>query len=186
MAVPTSSRAAAEAWEIDGGHTSVTFKVRHFFAPVIGRFTQSSGTLMYDAANPTASTIEFVIPAASINTDNDKRDEHLRGDDFFNTAQYPNITFKSTKLEKGEGEGKFKVTGNLTIRDVTKPVTLMVESLGFGPNAWGGETGGFSVTGEINRQDFGVKWNKALDNGGTVLGDNVKIDIGVEVAKKKA
>ncbi len=183
LAAPLTSHAAAEAWQVDPGHTSVSFKVRHFFAPVTGRFSQATGTLMYDAAKPEASTIELVIPTATISTDNEKRDEHLRSDDFFNAEKYPNITFKSTKIEKGATASMYKVTGDLTIRDVTKPVTLDVELLGFGPNAWGGQTGGFSATGQINRQDYGVKWNKVLDNGSTMLDDNVKIEIGVEVKK---
>ena len=185
LLVPAPSRAAAEAWTIDAGHSSVSFKVRHFFAPVTGRFKEVSGTLMYDAAKPEASSIELTIPAASISTDNDKRDEHLRSDDFFGVEKYPNITFKSTKIEAGASKGTYKVTGNLTMRDVTKPVTLNVELLGFGPDSWGGQRGGFSATGSINRQDFGVKWNKVLDNGGTMLDDVVKIEIGIEVAKKQ-
>jgi len=186
LAAPSPSSAATEAWSVDAGHSSVGFRVRHFFAPTAGRFTEVSGTLMYDAAKPEASSIELTIPTASISTDNPKRDEHLKSDDFFNAAKFPNITFKSTKIEAGASKGMYKVTGDLTIRDVTKPVTLDVELLGFGPDSWGGQRGGFSATGQINRQDFGVKWNKVLDNGGTMLDDVVKLEIGIEVAKKQS
>lgn len=177
--------AAVEAWTVDTGHSNCLFKVRHFFTPVTGRFTDFAGTLNYDAEAPEKSSVEIVIQATSINTDNENRDKHLRTDDFFNVEAYPTITFKSTKVEKTDKANHFKVTGDLTLRDVTKPVTLDVEVLGFGPDAWGGSRGGFVASGVVNRLDYGVKWNKALDSGGAMLGDEVTIDFGVEVMKKK-
>ncbi len=178
--------AAAEAWTVDASHSTSLFKVRHFFTPVTGRFTDFAGTLNYDADAPENSTVEIVVQATSIDTDNEDRDKHLRTDDFFNVEAYPTLTFKSTKVAKGDKAGQFKVTGDLTIRDVTKPVTLDVEVLGFGPDAWGGSRGGFIASGVINRLEYGVKWNKALDTGGAMLGDEVTIDFGVEVMKKKS
>lgn len=178
--------AAVEAWTVDASHSNCLFKVRHFFTPVTGRFTDFAGTLNYDTEAPEKSSVEIVIQATSINTDNDNRDNHLRNDDFFNVEAYPTITFKSTKVEKTDKPSHFKVTGDLTMRDVTKPVTLDVEVLGFGPDAWGGTRGGFVASGVVNRLDYGVKWNKALDDGGAMLGDEVTIDFGVEVMKTKS
>ncbi len=178
--------AAPEPWEIDVAHSGVTFQVRHFFTMTPGRFSKFNGAVMYDEADPTKSSVELTIDAASINTDNEKRDEHLRSADFFDVAKFPTLTFKSTKVEKTEQAGMYKMTGDLTMVGVTKPVTVMVEVIGIGPDAWGGTRGGFTVTGSLNRKDYGLVWNKTLDTGGAMLGDEVKFSIPLELVKKKA
>jgi polyisoprenoid-binding protein YceI len=176
---------ALDTYDIDPAHSNAGFKARHLFGQVPGRFTDFSGVLQYDPATPQNSTIEITIQAKSISTDNEMRDNHLRSADFFDVATYPTITFKSTQIAPGADQTHFNVTGNLTIRGVTKPVIVAVEVLGFGDTPMG-YRGGFSATTTINRQDFGVKWNKILDTGGTLLGDQVQIDFPLEVVKRKA
>lgn len=177
------SAAAAVAepvtYKIDRGHSHVGFNVRHFFAKVPGEFTEFEGSLVYDDKNVAASTVEVLIQAASINTNHERRDGHLRSADFFAADSFKAITFKSTKVSAA-GEGKLKVEGNLTIRDVTKPVTLDVNFLGSGPGSRGGQISGWEAATTINRKDFNVIWNRVLDHGGTMLGDNVAITIGIE------
>lgn len=181
---PAPVEAAPAVWKIDPSHSGVTFEVRHFFSLVPGRFTSFSGELTYDEAAPLATTVELEIEVSSIDTDNPKRDDHLRSADFFDAGNHPAITFKSTKVEAADQPDRYRVTGDLTMRGVTRPVTLDVEVLGFGPDAFGGTRGGFLVTGVVNRQDFGVTWNKKLDQGGTMLGDEVKVSIPLEVVKE--
>jgi len=127
--------------------------------------------------------VDISIDASTINTDNERRDGHLRSADFFEVEKYPTVTFKSTKVKK-TGEGTFEVTGDLTMRGVTKPVVLAAEILGFGPGPDGKQRGGFHATAQINRMDFGVSWNKQLETGGVLLGQDVAIDIMVEGVKK--
>jgi polyisoprenoid-binding protein YceI len=170
----------AASWKIDPNHSSTRFEIRHLFSKVQGDFTQFSGTLEYDPANPTASKLETKIVASSINTNNEHRDTDLKSDNFFDVAKYPEISFTSTKVEKVE-KG-LKVTGDLTMHGVTKPVVLDVEILGTGPHPMikGGQVAGFSASTKINRQDFGITWNKTLDSGGTLLGDDVDITLNIE------
>jgi len=172
--------AQAATWKIDPNHSSTTFKIRHLFSNVRGDFTQISGMIDYDPAHPTASTLETKIVAASINTNNERRDNDLRSPNFFDVATFPDLTFKSTKVESTEGG--LKVTGDLTLHGITKPVVLDVEVLGTGPHPMieGGQVAGFSAHTKINREDFGLKWNKTLDAGGTLLGNDVDIQIEVE------
>jgi polyisoprenoid-binding protein YceI len=182
LAAPTSGRAAN--WELDPGHTSVQFSVRHLMVSnVRGEFGKVSGTVKVDDADVSKSTITATIDVASITTRNEKRDEHLRSPDFFDAAKYPTITFKSTKAEK-TATG-WKLTGDLTMHGVTKPVTLDVE----GPtpeikDPWGNARAGAQATAKIDRQDFGISWNKALDAGGVTVGNEVSITIDVEAVKK--
>jgi polyisoprenoid-binding protein YceI len=178
--------AAPAAWDIDAAHSAISFQVRHFFSMVPGRFGSFQGALMFDEADPTQSSIEFTIDAASVSTDNEKRDGHLKSPDFFNVEKFPTLTFKSTKVEKTAQAGVFNVTGDFTMIGVTKPVTVQAELIGVGPDAWGGTRAGFTVTGTVNRKDFGMVWNKTLDSGGTMLSDDVKITVNLEVVKKKA
>jgi polyisoprenoid-binding protein YceI len=149
---------------------------------VSGGFSKVSGTVDFDPANPAASRIDVTIEAASIDTRNPKRDEHLRSADFFDVANHPRITFQSTKVER-VGQDRYRVTGNLTIRGVTKEVTLDVETT---PEiqAQGSARMGASATTRINRQDFGVKWNRTLDAGGVVVSDEVRINIDVALVRK--
>jgi polyisoprenoid-binding protein YceI len=174
------SMAAATPFEVDPVHSSITFKIRHLVSKVEGRFTDWNGTLDFDAENPEASTAEAVIQTASITTGNDRRDNHLKSADFFEVETYPQITFKSTKVEKA-GDG-FTLTGDFTMHGVTKPVTLDVEFLGVGdhPMGKGATVAGFTATGTIDRKDWGITWNKTFDSGGTLLSDTVEMVIEVE------
>ncbi len=178
------AQAALETFQIDPAHSSAGFKVRHLFAPVAGRFKEIAGTLSYDAAKPENSSIEITIQTTSISTDNDMRDNHLRSADFFNVAQFPTITFKSTKITPTDQKGRYEVTGDFTMHGVTRPVVVTVDLLGFAAVPGMGYRGGFAATTTINRQDFGVKWNKVLDNGGTLVGDQVQIDFPIEVVRQ--
>lgn len=172
-----TATAQAATWTIDQVHSSVGFTIRHIFSKVPGSFDKFSGTIEYDPSNPTAASVKVDIDPASINTKNSQRDEHLRSDDFFDVAKFPAMSFQSTKVTKGEGNA-LSVEGNLTLHGVTKPVTLAVTFLGAGP-AMGGQRAGFEAASKFDRKDFGIVWNKALDNG-TVLGDEVTIAIGIE------
>lgn len=171
--------AAQETYIVDKVHSEVGFKVRHIFTPVRGRFTDYAGTFLLDKEKPEASSVTFTIKAASIDTANENRDKHLRSDDFFAVEKNPEITFKSTEI-KATGKDKYAVTGDLTMRGVTKKVTLNVGFLGFG-----GEKAGFEADVVLNRKDFGVNWNKALDQGGYVLGDEVTVNVLLELNRKK-
>jgi len=138
-----------------------------------------------DRANPAASTVDFTVQTASIDTGEPKRDEHLRSADFFDVATHPKLTFKSTSV-KPVGKDTYQVAGDLTMHGVTKPVTLTVTYLGSSKDPFSGnEKLGFDVAGALNRQDFGIKWNKALDSGGVLVGDEVKVQIAVEANRAK-
>ena len=187
LALP-SALAFAEPvlYKIDASHSSVGFSIRHFFSKVPGRFDAYSGTIMIDDQNLEKSSVDVTIEAKSINTNQAKRDEHLRTDDFFAVEKNPNITFKSTKISPGEGDS-FKVEGDLTIRGVTKPVVLNATKLGTGQVAVEGRPpsmrAGFEATTTVNRKDFGILWNKSLDQGGTLLGDDVTINLEIAAVK---
>jgi polyisoprenoid-binding protein YceI len=176
--------ALASDWEIDTSHSRVGFGVKHMMVSTTrGTFGKYTGTLALDDKDITKSTVAVDIDAASIDTQNAKRDEHLRSADFFDTAAYPKIVFRSTKVEK-KGEG-LAVTGNLTVKGVTKPVVLTVSGLTAEvKDPWGGVRRGAVATTKINRKDFGLTWNKALETGGMVVGDEVTIDLEVELTKK--
>ena len=178
--------ASAAEFEIDSAHSAAQFSVRHLaVSNVRGAFGKVTGTANIDEKDITKSTVNAVIDASSINTNEPKRDEHLRAPDFFDVAKYPTINFKSTKVEKA-GD-KLKVTGDLTMHGVTKPVVLDVE--GFtteGSDPWGNVKRGGSATTKINRKDFGLGWNKALETGGVVVGEEVAITLDLEMNKKKA
>jgi polyisoprenoid-binding protein YceI len=172
----------AGSYQIDTAHTSIAFKVRHFFSKVPGRFTGFSGAIQFDPAKPAATYVAVEIDAVSINTDNTKRDDHLRSPDFFDAEKFPKITFKSTAIKLVDATHA-TMTGDLTMRGVTKPVTLDVELLGNGPNGRGGMLVGFAATGKLNRMDYGVAWNRALEGGGAMLGDEVELTFSVEAVK---
>jgi polyisoprenoid-binding protein YceI len=177
--------AHADNWQIDPMHTSVEFTVRHMMiSNVKGTFEKTSGTVTVEGSDPTTAKIDATIDASSINTRVEKRDADLKSPDFLDVAKYPTITFKSTKVEAA-GEGKWKVTGDLTLHGVTKPVVLDVESTGTPiKDPFGNTRAGASATTKINRKDFGVAYNKALEAGGVVVGDEVSITIDVEAIKK--
>lgn len=173
-------------YAIDPAHSSAQFTIRHLMiSNVRGDFRSVKGTVVYDPENPAASSIEAEIDVNSLNTRDENRDAHVKSAEFFHAEKHPSITFKSTKVEQ-EGEGEFKVTGNLTILDVTKEVVLKVE----GPSdeakdPWGNVRVGASATTKIKRSEFGLTWNAALETGGVMLGDDVKLEIDVELVKQQ-
>jgi polyisoprenoid-binding protein YceI len=179
LALMAASVASAEVhtFQIDGGHSSVGFSVRHLVSKVQGRFGDFDGKVMMDPASIEKTLkIDGTIQAASIDTGIEKRDGHLKSADFFDAEKFPTITFTSKKVEK-KGD-KYAVTGDLTMRGVTKEVTLNTEVLGVteGP----APIAGIELTGKVNRKEFGINWNKALDNGGFVLGDDVDFVVNLE------
>ena len=174
----------AAEFSIDPAHSSVGFNVRHIVSHVKGQFNEFSGAFTYDPKAPEKSSVEAVIQTKSINTNMDKRDGHLRSPDFFDVAKYPTMTFKSASV-KSAGPGKLDVAGTLTLHGVSKPVVLSVQGGDMAKDPWGGTRTGFSATTTINRKDFGMTWNQTLDNGGLLVGDDVKIDIEVEAVAKK-
>jgi polyisoprenoid-binding protein YceI len=172
------------AWQIDPAHSEIQFSARHMMISTVrGRFRQFSGTVEADDQNPTAARVEVQIDAASIDTGDDKRDAHLRSPDFLNVEQYPYITFKSTKVEQRDATHG-QITGDLTIRDVTKPVVLEVEYAGMAKSPWGTISAGFSAHTRINRKDWGLNWNVALETGGWLVSDEIRVDIEVELVKQ--
>ena len=175
---------AAETYQFDKSHTTVGFQVRHIFTMLGGKFQDFSGTIKVDRAKPEASSVEFTIQAATIFTNDPKRDEHLKSPDFFDVPTHPTITFKSTSM-KANGKDGWLVTGDLTMRGVTKQVTLPVTFLGEGKDPWGNEKMGFETSTTLNRKDYGINWNKALDQGGVLVGDEVKVQISIEANKVK-
>ncbi len=181
LLVGAVSLAAAEprTYSIDRAHSEVGFNVRHFFNKTHGRFNDYTGTIVFDPKNVALSSAEVVIRDSSIFTGVERRDNHLRTADFFWTEKYPTITFKSTKVVPGKDAKHFAVEGNLTIRDVTKPVTLDAELIGMGPLAINGQSmgtqAGFEASTTINRKDFGIVWNKVVDQGGMMLDDDVEL-----------
>ena len=183
MTLPVMVHAAT--WEIDPAHASVEFRVRHLMvAWVKGAFPDVSGTVDIDEADLTKSKVSVTIGTASIDTNNVKRDEHLRSADFFNAASYPAMTFVSKKIV-AEGGQLRQVIGDLTIRGTTREVTLSVDELTPAiKDPWGNTRRGATASAEINRQDFGLTWNKAMETGGVVVGDEVKIALNVELIRK--
>jgi len=178
--------AAASTWQIDPAHTSAQFAVKHLMVSTVrGTMGKVTGTVTFDETDPTKSTVAASIDVAGIDTREPKRDEHLRSPDFLDVAKYPTITFASTKIEQ-ISKDRFKVTGDLTMRGVKKPVILEVQGTPapmkdpFGNTKLGG-----TATTTINRQDFGVAWSKKLDAGGVVVGDDVDITIDIELIQAK-
>lgn len=170
---------AAETYSVDPGHSEVGFTVRHLVTNVRGRFNDFSGKVNMDPKNLTAASVEFHIKTTSIDTAVPDRDKHLRTADFFDVEKFPEISFKSDSV-KSTGKDKFDVTGTLTMHGVSKKVTLPVSFLGQAKDPWGGTRAGFETSTTINRKDYGIVWNKAVDNGGVLLGDDVKVDINIE------
>jgi polyisoprenoid-binding protein YceI len=172
------------AWMIDPAHTRVGFAVRHMMiATVHGQFENVSGTVNFDEARPSRSTVDVQIEAASLNTRDEKRDAHLRSADFFDVESYPYLTFKSTKVEVVDN-AHGRITGDLTIRGLTRRVVLDTEYNGTAKSPWGTYSAGFTASTKINRKDWGLNWNVALEAGGVLVGDTVTITIEVELVKQ--
>jgi polyisoprenoid-binding protein YceI len=166
------------AWNIDASHSQVTFSLKHMMISTVrGRFDVLSGQLEIDEAHPENSWVEALVDAASINTHDEKRDGHLKSPDFFEVEKYPNITFKSTRVEAA-GDHEYRVTGNLTMHGVTKEETFTAEYSGILPkDLYGMQRAGFNVKGAINRKDYGLNWNVALETGGVLVSEKVNIEI---------
>jgi polyisoprenoid-binding protein YceI len=185
LALPAS--AATSTWQIDPSHSAAQFSVRHLaISTVRGGFSNVTGTVNFDDKDVTKSSVDVTIEVSTVDTREPNRDKDLKSDKFFDLAHYPTMTFKSKQVEQ-VGTGKLKVTGELTIRGVTKEIVLDVD----GPTApvkdpWGNQRAAASATTKINRQDFGVKWNATMDNGGVVVGDDVSITIDLEMVQKPA
>jgi polyisoprenoid-binding protein YceI len=178
-----TATAVATAWKVDSSHSHVEFAVRHLMiATVKGRFGEVSGTLQGDETDLDNAAIELTIPVSSIDTREAQRDTHLRSADFFETDAYPVIRFRSRAIAKA-GAGTFTVDGDLTIRDVTKPITLTVSAGGRATDPWAGERVAYSTTAKINRRDFGLSWNQALETGGVLVGDEVRISVELEFVR---
>ena len=177
---------AEEKWKFDTVHSNVSFSVKHLMiSRVHGVFKSRSGSLTTDEAHPEKSKVTASIDTGSIDTKEAQRDEHLRSADFLDSANYPVMTFESTSVQKLDGE-HFKVVGNLTIRGITKPVTLDTEYFGQQKDPWGGERAGFSAKTSIDRKQFGLTFNMPLDGGGVVVGDKVDITLDAEAVKEAA
>jgi polyisoprenoid-binding protein YceI len=186
----TTVTAAAQSakpteWKIDPAHSAAHFSVRHLMiSNVRGEFTKMSGSALINAIDPTKSSVDITIEAASVNTREPQRDEHLRSADFFDVAKYPTLTFRSKRIEP-LGAEEFKLTGDLTIHGVTKEVTLAIE----GPtpsikDPWGNVRAGITGSAKVNRKDFGLVWNALTEAGGVVVGDEVKITIEAELIQQ--
>ncbi|MCA9924062.1 MAG: YceI family protein [Anaerolineales bacterium] len=174
------------SWQIDSAHSEINFSVRHMMiSKVRGTFESFSGSVNFDESNPTNTTVDISIDAAGINTREDQRDGHLRSPDFLNADEFPTLTFKSTKVEQID-ENNGKLYGNLTIRGVSKPVVLDVEYAGQAKSPWGTTSAGFSAKTSINRNDWGLTWNQALETGGILVGDKIAIEIELELVKQEA
>jgi polyisoprenoid-binding protein YceI len=179
----TTQTAASTTWKIDPVHSHIEFSVRHLMITTVkGRFTGVDGTVSIDDADPSASAVDVRIDASTIDTREPQRDAHLRSADFLDAETFPRLTFKSTRVSERRGD-QFSVTGNLTIRGVTREVVLKVTDEGRGKDPWGGERAGFSATTRINRKDYGLNWNQTLETGGVLVGDEVTIRIELQLLK---
>lgn len=177
---------SATVWTLDPTHSQVEFSVKHMmFTTVRGRFAGVEGTVELDQDNPADSSVEVDIDAASLDTRVEDRDNHLRSADFLDVEKHPKLTFRSSKVEGSVGTpgAEFKVTGDLTIRGVTREVTLDAKFEGTGTDPWGGTRAGFSASTKIDRRDFELTWNQALETGGVLVGHDVKIDLQVQVVQ---
>lgn len=172
-------------WKIDPAHSHIQFSVRHMMISTVrGEFEKFDGEVNFDQDDPENSTLHIRIDANNINTRENDRDNHLRSPDFLNAEEYPYLIFESKRVEQtGENEGR--VVGDLTIRDVTNEVVLDVTYHGLAKSPWGATSAGFSASTKINRKDWNLTWNQALETGGVLVGDNIKIDIEVELVRQE-
>lgn len=184
VVVAANSAFAQSTWTIDGSHSDVSFNVSHLVvSEATGKFKKFDGELKAKSDDFSDAEIMFTIDAASINTEDEKRDGHLKGADFFDVAKYPTITFKSKSFKKVDAN-KYKLVGDLTMHGVTKSVELDAVFKGTAKSPWGQTVGAFKLSGAVNRIDFGLTWNKTLDNGGLLVGETVNITANIEVVKK--
>jgi polyisoprenoid-binding protein YceI len=184
MSTSTATSATLTTWNLDPAHSTAQFKVKHMMiSNVKGNFTGLSGVLKLDAANPSGSSVEASIDVTTVNTGDAQRDGHLKSADFFDADQFPTLTFKSTKVTSSGG-GDYAVTGDLTLHGVTKSVTFSVEDVSEpSKDPWGNLRIGLSASTKINRKDFGLSWNAALETGGVLVGEDVTISLDVQFIK---
>ncbi|HEX3530345.1 MAG TPA: YceI family protein [Thermoanaerobaculia bacterium] len=182
LALPVLAAAEPTVYKVDPDHSGVGFSIRHFVSNVPGRFNDFEGTIRYDPQSPSTSSVELSVRTTSIDTGNNDRDEHLRSADFFDAQKFPALTFTSTGVTLKDAH-TLEVTGDLTLHGVTRQITIPVQTLGAvkTPN---GEKAGFETLFTLNRKDFGITWNRVLDAGGTVLGEDVKITIEIEASRQ--
>jgi polyisoprenoid-binding protein YceI len=184
MSTLTQAPARTTTWAIDPSHTEIGFTIKHMMvARVRGRFAGVDGNIVVDEQNLTHSKVEAEIDVASIDTRDEKRDAHLRSGDFFDVENYPKMTFRSTDIRPRSGD-RFVLVGDLTIRGTTRQVEIDVERTGTGKSPFGTEVAGFEGHATISRQDFGLTWNVALETGGVLVGDDVKIELNVEAIRQ--
>ena len=181
----TTTGSSTRTYKIDKSHSEAIFQVRHLLTKVRGRFSDFEGTVEFNEANPEQSSVNFTIQATSIDTAEQDRDKHLRTADFFDVENHGTITFHSKRID-AKGGDSIDVIGDLTIHGVTKEVTLPVTHLGKAKDPWGNERLGFEAETTINRKDFGLNWNKALESGGVLVGDDVNVGLEIELVKKDA
>lgn len=187
MTTATSNSATGTTtWTIDPAHSRVEFSVKHLMiSSVRGRFGDVKGAIAVDPANPRATRVDIEIPTATIDTRSTDRDAHLRSPDFFDSERFPAIRFTSTRID-GDPRGDFKLVGDLTIRDVTREVVLDAEFEGENRDPWGNDRMAFEARGKVNRREYGLTWNQALEAGGVLVGDDIKLDIEVQLVKQAA
>ncbi len=172
-------------WTLDPVHSEVTFKIKHLMiANVSGEFKQFAIEAETEDEDFTTAKVNFTADIDSITTGNEQRDGHLKSDDFFNAEKYPQLKFTVTKYEDVDDDGSYELYGNLTIRDITKPVKLEVEFGGVTKDPWGNTRAGFTISGKINRKEFGLKWNAATETGGVVVSDDVRIHAEIQLVKQ--
>lgn len=174
---------AAATYTADIAHSDVSFTIRHFVSKVRGRFDRFSATIVKDDADPAKSSVEFRVQVESIDTNHPDRDRDLRSPNFFDAANHPELVFRSQRIER-VADHQFRVTGELTMRGVSRVITLPVRFDGEMQDPWGNTRAGFSTSITLDRKDFGISWNKVLDNGGVMLGDDVEISISLETKKQ--
>ena len=176
---------ARSKWVLDPTHSEVTFKVRHMMiSNVTGQFTNFEASVETEEEDFTTAKVLFTVDANSVSSGNEQRDGHLKGPDFFDTAKFPQIKFVTTKYENVDNDGSYEVYGDLTIRDVTKNVRLDTEFGGVIKDPWGNTRAGFTVSGKINRKEFGLQWHAVTEAGGLVVADEVRIHVGLEFIKQ--
>jgi polyisoprenoid-binding protein YceI len=180
LLLASATTARAESWTIDQPHTTVGFSVSHIFTRVQGRFDRFDGTIAFDPAKPEATVVRASVEAASINTNNAKRDKHLMSGDFFDVEKFPTLSFESVGGVTEMIDGRGKLAGKLTIHGVTKPVVFDVVFRGQGKDPWGNVRAGFAASLKINRKDYGLNWNEVLETGGLLVGEEVEIQIDAE------
>ena len=175
---------SGKKFDIDLSHSNVGFTIKHLVSRVSGEFRSLEGEFIFDQAHPENSKVKATVKADMIDTHDKKRDDHLKSADFFDVTKYPTLSFESKKFS-AQGDQKYELQGDLTMHGVTRSVTFKVDYLGEANDPWGNHRAGFTATAKINRKDFGIVWNKALDSGGFVLSDDVELNINIEGIQKK-